>query len=125
LCFQTHFLPVAVFVAGAAEVGARGRVAGFPADAEAGEVGVAEFGFAAGGRFSVVFAGCPSLCGGLDAVEGVVDFVFFEARAEAGGDGTRDSVAFVALVEDVEEGEGGVFVNSGLRTWIHQIPRTS
>jgi len=38
----------------------------------------------------------------------VVDFVRLEGCAEGGGNGTGDPEAFVAVVEDVEEGEGGV-----------------
>lgn len=46
-----------------------------------------------------------------DVVELVVDLVGFERGAEGGGYAAGDAVPLVSVVEDVEEREGGVFVN--------------
>jgi hypothetical protein len=42
----------------------------------------------------------------------VVDLVAFEGGAEGCGDCAGYAEALVAVVEDVEEGEGGVFIDS-------------
>jgi hypothetical protein len=46
-------------------------------------------------------------------VELVVDLVALEGGAEGGGDGAGDAEAFVPVVEDVQKGEAGVFVDGG------------
>ena len=83
-------------------------VGGFSADTEAREICVAEFCFAAGAGFFIVFC-APPLCRALYSINLVVYFTSFERCSEAWRDVAGDSEAFVAVVEDVEEGKGGVF----------------
>lgn len=112
LAQEAHALEVFVFGDGG-EVGSAGGRAGGGAP-DAAEVGVAEFGFAARGG-GVVVGG--DLGGAVDVavvvvagrVDLVVDFVGFEGGAKGRGDGSWEAIAFVAVVEDVEEGEGGGF----------------
>lgn len=52
----------------------------------------------------------------------IVDFVGFEGGAEGRGDSARDAVALVSVVEDVEEGEGGVFGDCGGGRGVDEIP---
>jgi len=55
-------------------------------------------------------------------VDLIIDLIAFEASAEGGGDCTWDAVAFVAVVENVEEGEAGVFGNCGGGGGVDQVP---
>lgn len=52
----------------------------------------------------------------------VVDLIAFEGGAQGRGDAAGDTEAFVAVVEDVEEGEGGVFVDSGRSRRVDEVP---
>lgn len=55
-------------------------------------------------------------------VDLVVDLVAFEAGAEGGGYRAWDPEAFVPVVEDVEEGEGGVFGDCGGGGRVDEVP---
>lgn len=117
---QADLLPLLI-LDGVAEVGALWAVAGL--DAETGEVGVAELGFAAGGGIGVGAVDAPALRGlGADVVELVVDLVVLEGGSQGGWHGAGDPVPFVSVVEDVEEGEGGVFVDRGGSGWVDKVP---
>jgi hypothetical protein len=55
-------------------------------------------------------------------VDLVVDLVAFEGGAEGCGDCAWDTEALVAVVEDVEEGEGGVFVDGLGGGGVDEVP---
>lgn len=55
-------------------------------------------------------------------IELVVYLVTFEAGAEGGGNGSRDSEALVAVVEDVKEGKAGIFVNGACGGGVDEVP---
>ena len=61
---------------------------------------------------------------GVDAlvVDLVVDLVAFEGGAEGWRDGAGYAEAFVAVIEDVEEGEGGVFGDGRGREGVDEVP---
>ncbi len=52
----------------------------------------------------------------------VVDLIALETGAQGGRDGARDAVAFVPVVEDVQEGEGGVVRDGGRGRGVDQVP---
>lgn len=92
-------------------------------DAEACEVCVAELGFAAGGSIGVGAVDAPALCGlGADVVDLIVDLVVLKGGAQGRWDGTGDPVPFMSVVEDVEEGERGIFVDSGGGGRVDEVP---
>ena len=90
-----------------------------PAPAEAGEVLIAELGFAPRRGLVVGLGGPAGIAGRVDLV---VDLVALEAGAEGGGDGARDAEAFVPVVEDVEECEAGVLVDRGRGRGVDEVP---
>ena len=57
-----------------------------------------------------------------DAVDLVVDLALFERGAEGRRDGARYPEAFVAVVEDVEESEGGVFSDAFAGVGVDEVP---
>ena len=58
----------------------------------------------------------------IDFVDFEADLVALEGRTETGWDGARDAVPFVAVVEDVQEGEAGVFGDGGGGGRVDEVP---
>jgi hypothetical protein len=52
----------------------------------------------------------------------IVDLVVLEGGAQGRRDGARDAEALVAVVEDVQEGERGVFVDCGRGGGVNEVP---
>lgn len=103
-----------------AKVRALGRIRALAADTQSAQVGIAKFGLAAGSCLLVAVC-APALGGGI-VVDLVVDLVAFEGGAQRGGDGAWDAEALVAVVEDVEEGEGGIFVDGLGGGGVDEVP---
>ena len=55
-------------------------------------------------------------------VDLIIDLIAFEASAEGSGDRAWDAIAFVAVVENMEESKAGVFRNCGRGRGVDQVP---
>lgn len=55
-------------------------------------------------------------------VDVVCDLVALERGPQRGGNGARDAEPFVAVVEDVQEGKAGIFVNGRRGGRVDQVP---
>lgn len=121
LPLQPRFLPVARLVHGG-EIGAA-RTGAIFGHAEPAEVGVPELGLpASGGVVVAVGARAPSLSGRAHAVDLVVDHALLEGCAQGRRHGARDAVSFVPVVEDVQEGKGGVLADGLVGVGVHEVP---
>ncbi|KAI4185334.1 MAG: hypothetical protein LQ346_005931, partial [Caloplaca aetnensis] len=121
LPLQPRFLPVPRLVHGG-EIGAP-RAAAVFRHAEPAEVGVPELGLPPRGGVVVAGgAGAPPLSRRAHAVDLVVDLALLECGAQRRGYGARDAVPFVPVVEDVQEGEGGVLADGGVGVGVHEVP---
>jgi hypothetical protein len=96
---------------GFAEIRSFGLVSSLATNAQPAEVSVTELGLAACAGLGLTV--CTIALCGTDLVDLVVDLVVLEGGAQGRWDGARDAEALVAVVEDVQEGERGVFVNCG------------
>ena len=120
LLFQPDFFPV--LGCAAAEIGAlcaRAVVGCSVADAQTREVCVAELGLAARGGCVVAARGPAVVACALDVV---VNVGLFEAGAQTRRHAAGHAEAFAALVQDVEEGETGVFAHACAGLGIDEVP---
>lgn len=90
--------------------------------AESGQVLIAKLGLAARRGLVVCFDSPAALGSGSLVIELVVYLVALEAGAKGGRNGAWDSEALVSVVEDVEEGEAGVFVDGARGGGVDEIP---
>lgn len=96
-------------------------VRAFAAHAQPAQVGVAKLGLAAGSRLGIAF-GAPALSRAGVVVDLVVDLVILKGGPQGSGDGARDAEALVAVVEDVQESQRGVFINGRARRRVNEVP---
>ena len=132
LLLQPHLLPVRRRrrAPRAGEIRPRRPVRRRPApEPQPAEVRVPELGLPPRGRLlAAAAAASPALRGRVIApslllLKCIVQGVALEAGTQRGGHGAGDAEALVAVGEDVQEGEGGVLVDSWVGAWVDEVPR--
>jgi hypothetical protein len=96
---------------GFTEIRPLGLISTLATNAQPAEVSVTELGLAACACLCLAIC-AVALCG-TDLVNLIVDLVVLEGGAQGRRDGARDAEALVAVVENVQEGERGVFIDCG------------
>lgn len=105
---------------GFTEIRPLGLVSTLATNPQPAEVSVTELGLAASTCLGVAIC-AVALCG-TDLIDLIVDLVVLEGGAQGRRDGARDAEALVAVVEDVQEGERGVFVDCGRGGGVNEVP---
>jgi len=52
----------------------------------------------------------------------VIDLVVLERGSKRCGDGSWNPISLMSVVEDVQEGEGGIFVDCGCDRGVDEVP---
>ncbi|KAL9614595.1 MAG: hypothetical protein Q9167_000964, partial [Letrouitia subvulpina] len=137
LPLQPRFLPIRRRRQRAAEIRAPSRLIARPpspsststtADAQPAEIRVPELGLLSRRRFLLTLGPPPlrrrsrSSSRVPDPIDLVVDLGALEAGAQARRHGARDPVPFMAVAQDMEERERGMFSDGFVGVRVHEVP---
>lgn len=103
-----------------AEIRPLGLVRASASDAQPAQVRVSEFPFPARRRLGVPIY--PMSLRGSRVIKLVINLIVLKRRTQRRGDTARETEAFVSVIQDMQECQRSVFVNSRRRGRVNEVP---